>query len=46
MVTLIVSLFSLFGITELHVDKLALFKAIYAGPIAYVVALLAMIRQL
>ncbi len=46
MVTLTVSLFSLLGITELSVDRLALFKTIYTGPIAYVVARLAIIRQL
>lgn len=46
MVTLTVSLFSLLGITELSVDKLALFKVIYTGPVAYVVARLAIIRQL
>lgn len=46
MVTLTVSIFSLFGITELSVDKMALFKAIYTGPVAYFVAYLAIIRQL
>lgn len=46
MVTLTVSMFSLFGITELSVDRLALFKAVYTGPVAYVVAHLAIIRQL
>jgi len=46
MVTLTVSMFSLFGITELSVDRLALFKAVYTGPIAYFVAVLAIIRQL
>lgn len=46
MVTLTVSVFSLFGITELSVDKLALFKVIYTGPVAYIVARLAIIRQL
>lgn len=46
MVTLTVSMFSLFGIAELSVDRLALFKVIYTGPIAYVVAVLAIIRQL
>ncbi|HIH74949.1 MAG TPA: hypothetical protein HA306_07160 [Methanosarcina sp.] len=46
MVTLTASLFSLFGITELSVYGLALFKVIYTGPIAYVIARLAIIRQL
>lgn len=46
MITLTVSAFSLFGITELSVDKLALFKVIYTGPVAYIVARLAIIRQL
>lgn len=46
MVTLTVSLFSLLDITELSVDRLALFKVIYTGPVAYVVARLAIIRQL
>lgn len=46
MVTLTVSLFSLLGITELSVGRLALFKVIYTGPVAYVVARLAIIRQL
>ncbi|MDD2614571.1 MAG: hypothetical protein PHH67_07180 [Methanosarcina sp.] len=46
MVTLTVSVFYLFGITELSVDRLALFKLIYTGPVAYVVARLAIIRQL
>lgn len=45
-VTLAISLFSLLGITELSVDKFALFKVIYTGPTAYVVARLAIIRQL
>jgi hypothetical protein len=44
--TLTVSMFSLFGITELSVDRLALFKVIYTGPVAYIVARLAIIRQL
>jgi hypothetical protein len=46
MVTLTVSLFSLLDITELSVYRLALFKVIYTGPVAYVVARLAIIRQL
>lgn len=46
MVTLTVSIFSLFGIEELSVDRLALFKIIYTGPVAYIVARLAIIRQL
>jgi hypothetical protein len=46
MVTLTVSLFSLLDITEFSVDRLALFKVIYTGPVAYVVARLAIIRQL
>jgi len=46
MVTLTISMFSLFGITELSVEKLALFKTIYTGPVAYAVAHLAIIRQL
>lgn len=46
MVTLTVSVFSLFGIEELSVDSLALFKVIYTGPVAYVVARLAIIKQL
>ncbi len=46
MVAFTVSMFSLFGITELSVDKLALFKAVYTGPVAYVTARLAIIRQL
>lgn len=46
MAALTVSVFSLFDITELSVDKLALFKIIYTGPVAYVVARLAIIRQL
>lgn len=46
MVTLTVSLFSLLDITELSVGRLALFKVIYTGPVAYVVARLAIIRQL
>lgn len=46
MVTLTVSVFYLFGITELSVDRLALFKITYTGSVAYVVARLAIIRQL
>ncbi|MPN60301.1 hypothetical protein SDC9_208029 [bioreactor metagenome] len=46
MVTLTVFVFSSFGITELSVHKLALFKVIYTGPVAYIVARLAIIRQL
>ena len=46
MAALTVSVFSLFDITELSVNKLALFKIIYTGPVAYVVARLAIIRQL
>lgn len=45
MVTLTVTTFFLFGITELSVNRLALFKVIYTGPVAYVVARLAIIRQ-
>lgn len=45
MVTLTVSVFSLLGITELSVDRLALFKVVYTGPVAYIVARLAIIRQ-
>jgi hypothetical protein len=46
MVTLTVSVFSILGITELSVGRLALFKIVYTGPVAYVVARLAIIRQL
>ncbi len=46
MVTVTFSIFSLFGITELSVGKLALFKVVYTGPVAYVIARLAIIRQL
>lgn len=46
MITLTVSVFSLLGITELSVDRLALFKVVYTGPVAYIVARLAIIRQL
>jgi hypothetical protein len=46
MMTLTVSISSLFGITELSVERLALFKAIYTGPVAYTVVRLAIIRQL
>lgn len=44
--TLTVYLFSLIGITELSVSRLALFKAVYTGPVAYITARLAIIRQL
>lgn len=46
MVTLTISLFSLLSITELSVSRLALFKMIYTGPLAYLAARLAIIRQL
>jgi len=46
MVTLTVSMFLLFGITELSVNRLALFKLIYTGPVAYLVATLTITRQL
>lgn len=46
MIILTVSISSLFGIKELSVERLALFKLIYTGPIAYYVARLAMLRQL
>jgi hypothetical protein len=45
MVTLTVSMFFLFDITELPVNRMALFKGIYTGLIAYAVASLAIIRQ-
>lgn len=45
MMTLTVSMFFLFDITELSVNRMALFKGIYTGPIAYVVAVMAIIRQ-
>lgn len=46
MVNLTVLMFSLFGIKELSVVRLALYKAIYTGPIAYFISYLAIIRQL
>lgn len=45
MMTLTVSMFFLFDITELSVNRMALFKGIYTGPVAYVVAVMAIIRQ-
>ena len=46
MMILTISVSSLFGIKELSVERLALFKLIYTGPVAYLVARLAILRQL
>ncbi len=46
MMILTVSISSLFGITELSIERLALFKAIYTSSVAYFTARLAILRQL
>lgn len=46
MMILTISISSLFGIKELSAEKLALFKLIYTGPVAYFVARMAILRQL
>ena len=46
MMTLSVSMFFLFGIIELSVERLALFKVICTGSDTYSVAHLAILRQL